>query len=108
MGVLQSVAAGKEERVTEQVLEAIEKGDHATWLDAFAATFEVFVRFFRSEPGFAALRLGDVIDLRPAEGTPRNSVIAETIFDALSARFELEDTPQACAGFEASVETADA
>ena len=108
IAVLQSLAARNEERITARVVATIAEPQHETWLDALWAAFDVVVSFFREETGFASLRLGDVLDLRPADGTPRNSVIASAIFDALAARFEFDDEARARLGFEVAIEAADA
>jgi len=108
IAVLQSLAARNEERATEKVLAQVADASHTDWLAALSSSFDAFVELFRTEPGFASLRLGDVLDLRPAEGTPRNSVMANTIFDALSARFGIADDPQLRSGFELAIETTDA
>ena len=55
--------------------------------EELGASVAVLVDAFRSEPGFASLRFGDVIDLRPAEGSPAYSVLVETLVEALTARF---------------------
>lgn len=108
IAVLQSLAARNEERLTEKFLSVIGDAAHATWMDALEAAIDAYADFFRNEPGFASLRLGDVLDLRPAEGTPRNTVLAKVTFDALVERFGLADEPRARLGFELALETADA
>ncbi|WP_255513539.1 TetR/AcrR family transcriptional regulator [Homoserinibacter sp. GY 40078] len=107
IAVLQSLAARNEERATARVLEGVSDPSHGDWLDALTSTFDAFVECFRSEPGFASLRLGDVLDLRPSEGTPRNSVMAATIHEAIYARFggPALDTRGA---FELAIEATDA
>ncbi|AYF96892.1 TetR/AcrR family transcriptional regulator [Protaetiibacter intestinalis] len=108
IAVLQSLAARNEERATDRVLAAVDDPAHADWLAALSASFDVFVGLFRTEPGFASLRLGDVLDLRPAEGTPRNSVMASAIFDALASRFGLPEESELRAAFEVAIEATDA
>jgi AcrR family transcriptional regulator len=108
IAVLQSLAARNEERLTERVVTAVAEPAHATWADALAAGFDVYVEFFREEPGFASLRLGDVLDLRPAEGTPRMTVLANTVIDAVAARFGLEADARLRLGYDVAAEAADA
>lgn len=108
IAVLQSLAARNEERATAQVLEVIADDAHGDWLTALGSSFDAFVALFRTEPGFASLRLGDVLDLRPAEGTPRNSAMANTIFDALATRFGIADEASLRTAFEIAIETTDA
>jgi len=108
IAVLQSLAARNEERISALVLAEIRNGDHATWTDAMVAVFGIYVDAFRVQPGFAAIRLGDVLDLRPAEGTPQNTVLADSMFDALVARYGVIDTEAARFAFDAGHELTDA
>lgn len=108
IAVLQSLAARNEERVTAKALEVIDDAAHTDWMQALSASLDVFIDFHRTEPGFTSLRLGDVVDLRPAEGEPRNSAVADTVYTALVARFDLDDTDEIRAGFEAAFIATDA
>jgi len=108
IAVLQSLAARNEERISALVLAEIRNGDYATWTDAMVGVFGIYVEAFRTEPGFAAIRLGDVLDLRPAEGTPQNTVLADRMFDAIVARFGVIDTEDSRFAFDAGHELTDA
>lgn len=108
IAVLQSLAARNEERVTERLVAAVSDAKHEDWAQALEAAFEVYVDFFRTETGFASLRLGDVLDLRPRETTPRNSVLAGAAVDAVVARFDFPDEARVRLAFEVAFEAADA
>ena len=108
IAVLQSLAARNEERLTERLLAVVSDPQHEDWISALGAAYDVLVEFFRTEVGFASVRLGDVLDLRPAEGEPRNSVVARTVFDVLAERFGFDDVDRARVGFELTFEAADA
>lgn len=108
IAVLQSLAARNEERIIERLIAVIADPQHETWGAALEGAFDVYVEFFREETGFASLRLGDVLDLRPAEGTPRNTVMANAAVEALAARFDFADEPRVRLGFEVALEAADA
>lgn len=108
IAVLQNLAARNAERITDRVLDAIRSEQHADWTVALRAAFDVYVDAFRSEPGFSSLRLGDVLDLRPASGTPANTVLADRMYDALVARFGFESSERGRTAFEAGVESSDA
>jgi AcrR family transcriptional regulator len=108
IAVLQSLAARNEERVTERLVAAVSDAKHENWAQALEAAFEVYVDFFRTETGFASLRLGDVLDLRPRETTPRNSVLAGAAVDAVVARFDFPDEARVRLAFEVAFEAADA
>lgn len=109
LAILQALGARNLDRALVKVLEEASNDAHDTWADALDAALGRLVDDFRSEPGFRALRLGDVIDIRPAvtEHT-NNSVLADSLFDALAERFDLTDTPEARFAFETSIEVSDA
>ena len=108
IALLQSLAARNAERTIDKMLEFIASPDYANWAEALGATFDHLVSVFRDEPGFASLRLGDVLDLRPAEGMPANAVVAHQLFAALVERFDLPDTEEGRLALEAAVECVDA
>ena len=108
IAVLQSLAARNEERITDRISQAIADPKHSTWRDALTGAFEVYVGFFRDETGFASLRLGDVLDLRPADALPRNSVLAATILDALVTHFDIVADERMRLGFDIAFEALDA
>ena len=108
IAVLQSLAARNAERMTDRVLAELRDEKHATWDAALSAGFGLFVVAFAEEPGFASLRYGDVLDLRPTTEVPAYSVLADRMFDVLAARFGLKDTAEARAAFQAAVIAFDA
>ena len=109
IAVLQALAARNLERVLDKITAQINDPRHETWLEALDSSFTVLVDAFRTEPGFRGLRVGDVLDLRPAAHERTfNSVVADRILDALIERFGFEDTPQLRFRFETVVEISDA
>ena len=83
IAVLQALAARNLERVLDRTIAAIHDPANETWLPAMGAASDVLVDAFRTEAGFRGLRVGDVLDLRPAT-TERtfNSIVADRILDA--------------------------
>lgn len=108
IAVLQSLAARNAERTTGRVFEELIATRHADWGAALAAAFEVVVEAFRSEPGFASLRYGDVLDLRPMTAESPLHGFAGALFEALTARFGLDARDEARVAFEAAVVMSDA
>ena len=109
IAVLQSLAARNLERVLDRVVAEVRRPSHADWLAALTAGFGIFVEAFRSEPGFRSLRLGDVLDLGPAASERSyNSMVADTIMDALVQRFGIVDSPRTRFVFEVAIEVSDA
>jgi hypothetical protein len=72
-------------------------------------SFDAYVGAFRSQRGFASLRGGDVLDLRPATGgATANSHIADIMMNGLASRFGTETSPATLFAFENAVEVQDA
>jgi AcrR family transcriptional regulator len=109
IAVLQALAARNLDRVLGQIRVVFTDNNHDTWVLAMSAAFDVFVNAFRTEPGFRSLRVGDVIDLRPAATpTTYNSKIVEEMLRTLGERFDIDDTPEAQLAFETAIEVTDA
>ncbi|WP_294179986.1 TetR/AcrR family transcriptional regulator [uncultured Schumannella sp.] len=108
IAVLQSLAARNAERMNERVMEAVRDEQHQDWVTALAASVAVLVDAYRTEPGFASLRLGDVLDLRPTTGVSANAALAQRIYESLVQRFELPGTDAARVAFEAACQAGDA
>lgn len=109
IAVLQALAARNLERTLERTVLEINDPANETWIDALSAAFGVFVEAFRNEPGFSSLRVGDVIDLRPAPNERSfNSVVADTLRAALTARFDLPNDERTAFLFECAIEISDA
>ncbi len=108
IAVLQSLAVRNAERLTGRIIEAIQDPARSDWSSALRAGLDVLVDAFRSEPGFASLRFGDVLDLRPATASPAYAVLADRVFDALAARFAAEKTHETLVALESALVAADA
>ncbi|MEO6533211.1 MAG: TetR/AcrR family transcriptional regulator [Pseudolysinimonas sp.] len=108
IAVLQSLAARNAERIGEQALSEINDRRHDTWRSALEAGFDVFTTAFRSEPGFAALRFGDVLDLRPITGVPALRAFSNRVAVTLAERFRMSGGDDARLTLESVLTIADA
>ena len=109
IAVLQALGARNLDRVLSKVSEEIANPAHTSWTEALDASFGLLEESFRSEPGFRSLRVGDVIDLRPAPNDRTyNSIVADTILEALVQRFDITVDDDARFYIEAAVELFDA
>ena len=108
IAVLQSLAARNADRVTARIVVDLADERHGDAMAAFHGGMSVLIDAFRSEPGFASLRFGDVLDLRPAEGVPAYSVLAERIVAELTARFGIAAHKDLPVALEATVVAIDA
>ncbi len=109
IALLQALASRNLERVLSRIADEVVSPRHPDWSSALMGAFEVFVDAFRTEPGFRGIRMGDVIDLRPAT-TDRtfNSVVANRILDGMVVRFGVPDSSATRLRFEAVIEVTDA
>ena len=90
--VLQSVSARAVERFSERARTTMADPAHATWWDAIVALIDEGVDAFSNEPAFAALRFGDVLDLRPRDSDRTgSSQVAVEIVPVLVSRFGLPE-----------------
>ena len=88
--VLQSLSARSLGEFVEGTRATVLDSVHATWMDAIEACIVTMTTAFRSVPGFRSLRLGDVLDVRPALSAQSGStVVATAAATAISARFGL-------------------
>ena len=109
IALLQALAARNLERVLSRLADEVVDERHADWGSALEGAFDILVDAFRTEAGFRGLRVGDVIDLRPAP-TERtfNSIVSNRLLDGMVARFSVADTAETRFHFEAAMEVADA
>lgn len=108
IAVLQSLAARNAERTSGFAVAEVSNPTHPDWYSALGGVFDRIKAAFRDEPGFASLRYGDVLDLRPASGHSATQAFADSVFDALVARFGLDGSPEARIAFTAVVVATDA
>ena len=109
IAVLQALGARNLERVMTRVHEEINSEAHSNWVEALSASFGVLIEFFRSEPGYRSLRVGDVIDLHPTTvERPYYSFVADVLYDGLVRRFGVADTSDARFSFETALVVSDA
>lgn len=81
------------ERFAVRYMTALDREDVDDWQQALEVTVTQFVEMHKTEPGFRALRFGDVIDEQLLDGTESNNgVLAESFRVLLVERFGVKDT----------------
>ena len=109
IAVLQALANRNLEFALKGIERAIADRRSTTWRDVVLGSFDAYVSAFRTQRGFASLRGGDVLDLRPTSGRPTaNSRIAETLMNGVAARFGMATTAETLFAFENAIEVQDA
>jgi AcrR family transcriptional regulator len=109
IAVLQALATRNLEHVLKSIERAIADRRSTTWREAVAGAFDAYVAAFRTQRGFASLRGGDVLDLRPASGgATANSHIAEVLMNGVASRFGTDASAATLFAFENAIEVQDA
>jgi AcrR family transcriptional regulator len=109
IAVLQALASRNLEVVLKAIDRAVADRRSSSWREVVLGVFDAYVGSFRTQRGFASLRVGDVLDLRPASGAATaNSRIAESLMNGLAARFGTETGPSVLFAFENAIEVQDA
>ena len=108
IAVLQSLAARNAERTGDRVLAELGDRRHSDWISAMSAAFDVFIEAFRHEPGFASLRYGDVLDLRPFVGIPAMRAMADRMSAVLVERYGMDSGDAARVAFQSALTLSDA
>ena len=108
IAVLQSLAGRNLERVGERAVAEVRDPRHESWQAALAAAFLAVTDAFRAEPGFAALRFGDVLDLRPLASVPALRMLSGRVAIVLVERFGMSDDDDARLALESVLVIADA
>jgi AcrR family transcriptional regulator len=109
IALLQALGARNLDRVLARASDEIIDPKNTDWADAVDAAFSILIDAFRDEPGFRGLRVGDVIDLRPAPTErPYNALIVDRLLDGLVSRFGFANSADVRLAFEAALEVSDA
>jgi len=109
VAVLQAVAASNLETVTQAFRADLAKSAPATVNAALRTALDTLTRFFREEPGFRSLRVGDVLDIRPLAGSRGgNAEIAAVIKDYLHDAHGLRLDSAGRVAIETAVDVVDA
>lgn len=88
--VLQSLSSRYLQNFLERADAVVADEKNSTWWDAIEAVIDEIVTAFRTETGYRSLRLGDVLDVRPAASVhPGGAIVARSIAVGLVTRFGL-------------------
>jgi AcrR family transcriptional regulator len=104
--LLRALAARNMERYLERVWEGVTNSPDVPW-SSFDSTLDAFIAMTRHEPGFRALRFGDVIDQRfiSAE-VSNNQILARAFADQVGATYDFEPDDELIFHLEVAIEIA--
>jgi len=108
ISLMRALSARNLERFGARYLAEFERLEVGTWQEAMDVTITQFVEMHRSEPGFRALRFGDVIDEQLLDGTESNNgVLAESFAHILTERLGVKGTDELRLQVQAATEICD-
>ena len=105
--LLRALAARNMDKFTDRIFRVMDE-EPSEWTTALDRVIDEYVDLMRNEPGFRALRFGDVIDerfLNPDRSN--NTVLAEQFTELLVARYQLSPSPELSFDLEVLVEIGD-
>lgn len=109
IAVLQALISRNRTIAADTVFGALRASNAATLTEALDVVVEGYVSLFRSEPGFRSLRLGDVVDIRPAQTSRSgNADFAQALGEELREKLSLTVDSKARMALESAVEVMDA
>ncbi len=106
--LLRALAARNLHRFTESVYDSL-GSDLIDWPTSVDLVIDTFIEFTRSEPGFRALRFGDIIDDRFLEPEfSNNGVFARALVGLLSEKYDITPDDGLVFDVEVAIEVGDA
>jgi AcrR family transcriptional regulator len=106
--LLRALAARNLERFTESIFDSLST-DSVHWRQTVDISIDTFIEFNRAEPGFRALRFGDVINDRFLDPEfSNNGVFARALVGLLAEKYGFTPNDQIVFEVEVAIETADA
>ncbi|MDI2097911.1 TetR/AcrR family transcriptional regulator [Ruicaihuangia caeni] len=109
IAVLQALSQRNHDRLLARLDAVLADEGHGDWDEALTAVFDALADAFRTEPSFASLRVGDVLDLRPpAHDATAYDRIADETLDRIASSFGLTISDDARFDFHVCLALADA
>ena len=106
--LLRALASRNMEKFTARIFTLMHE-EPSGWISALDTTIDTYVDLTRNEPGFRALRFGDVIDERFIQpDVSNNTLLAQTFNDLLVKKYGLKPSEELSFDLEIIVEIADA
>ncbi len=104
--LLRALAARNMERYLERVWEGVENSPPEPW-SSFDSTLDAFIEMTRNEPGFRALRFGDVIDQRfLSPELSNNAMLARAFAEQVGRTYGFQPDDELVFHLEVAIEIA--
>ena len=106
--LLRALAARNMDKFTDRIFKVMDD-EPAEWTTALDGVIDAYIDLMRNEPGFRALRFGDVIDERfLTPDRSNNTLLADQFTELIVARYSLTPSPELSFDLEVLVEIGDA
>jgi AcrR family transcriptional regulator len=106
--LLRALASRNMQKFTDRIYAAMAE-ESTEWMAGMNSTIDAFVDLNRTEPGFRALGLGDVIDKRFLQSdVSNNTVLAREFAELLVKKYGMKPSVELSFDLEVIVEIADA
>jgi AcrR family transcriptional regulator len=92
IAVVEALAIRSAQRLAARFAEAIESSGATTWEQGCDALIDMTVEMYRSEPGFRAIRFGDVTESTGGSEDDRMTSLGSAVGTMLHERFGIPDT----------------
>lgn len=91
--VVQALSARNLDVFAGRLDQTLAGGQHRHWADAVEAALDLYVELCRQQPGFRAVRFGDLAEAGPPRsGRDLDTVVADRLAEVLVATFGVRDT----------------
>jgi AcrR family transcriptional regulator len=108
IAVLQALISRNRQRAEDTVVAALRSSSATSVQAAMDVIFDSYLGLFRNEPGFRSLRLGDVLDIRPAQSARTgNADFAQLVGDELAEKTSVTLDSKARLSLESAVDVMD-
>jgi AcrR family transcriptional regulator len=94
IAVVEALAIRCTQRLSARFLESIDASGATTWEQGVDALVDMTIEMYRSEPGFRAIRFGDVDETAEDAGPDRMAQLGGTVSEIFRDRFGFPDSPR--------------
>ncbi|KQO65060.1 TetR/AcrR family transcriptional regulator [Curtobacterium sp. Leaf261] len=104
IAVVEALAARCTQRLGARFVESIEASGATTWEQGADALVDMTIEMYRTEPGFRAIRFGDVDDGTDAPDSDRMALLGGSVATIFRERFGFPDSARLATAWEVLAE----
>ncbi|MFZ7087789.1 TetR/AcrR family transcriptional regulator [Curtobacterium sp. RRHDQ10] len=100
IAVVEALAIRCTQRLGARFLDAVDQSGATTWEQGIDALVDMTIEMYRTEPGFRAIRFGDVDDAAETSDADRMALLGNSVAEIFRTRFDFPDTPRLATAWE--------